>query len=53
MKEYADHRRNTQESTMKIGDNVIILQKGLRTSSTQTVGVSDQTDKEKTSWARL
>ena len=26
MKEYADHRHNTQESTMKIGDNVIILQ---------------------------
>ena len=30
MKEYADHRRNTQESTMKIGDNVIILQKGFK-----------------------
>ena len=30
MKEYADHRRNTQESTMKVGDGFILLQKGFK-----------------------
>ena len=30
MKEYADQRCNTQEWTMKVGDSVIILQKGFK-----------------------